>query len=54
MDAVESLAATGDPAVVFIDEIHALIARARTLREKTAAYQVTDDEFTQAKAAGRS
>jgi len=31
----------------------AMIARARTLREKTAPYQITDDEFNQAKRAGR-
>jgi hypothetical protein len=32
----------------------ATLARARQLRERTTAYPVTDDEFTQAKAAGRS
>ena len=31
----------------------ATIVRARELREKTTAYQATDDEFTQAKKAGR-
>jgi plasmid stability protein len=31
----------------------ALLARARMLREKTAAYQITDEEFDQAKNAGR-
>ena len=31
----------------------ATIARARQLREKTVEYQITDDEFTSAKAAGR-
>ncbi len=30
-----------------------ILARARVLREKTAAYAITDDEFTQAKSAGR-
>ena len=30
-----------------------VIARARELREATAAYQATDDELTQAKSAGR-
>jgi plasmid stability protein len=32
----------------------ATIVRARTLREKTEGYRVTDEEFTQAKAAGRA
>ena len=32
----------------------AVIARARELREATAAYYVTDDEFTGAKTAGRA
>lgn len=31
----------------------AMIARARKVREQTAGYQITDDEFCQAKAAGR-
>jgi plasmid stability protein len=31
----------------------AFLARARELREKTADYRLTDDEFTQAKLAGR-
>jgi hypothetical protein len=31
----------------------AMIARARALREKTVPYQITDDEFNQAKRAGR-
>ena len=30
-----------------------LLANARSLRTKTAAYVITDDEFTQAKNAGR-
>lgn len=30
-----------------------LLARARELREKTAGYPITDDEFTRAKSAGR-
>ena len=30
-----------------------LLVRARLLREKTADYTITDDEFTQAKQAGR-
>lgn len=30
-----------------------LLARARLSREKTADYMITDDEFTQAKQAGR-
>jgi len=32
----------------------ATIAQARKLREKTAEYRITDKEFAQAKAAGRS
>jgi plasmid stability protein len=31
----------------------AMIVRARKLREETIAYQITDDEFTQAKTEGR-
>lgn len=31
----------------------AFLARARTLREKTAHHPITDDEFIQAKSAGR-
>ena len=31
----------------------AIIANARVLREKTAAYRITDDELTQAKNMGR-
>ena len=31
----------------------AVIARARELREATAAYQIADDELTRAKSAGR-
>jgi len=31
-----------------------VISRARALREKTKTYRVTDDEFTDAKAAGRA
>ena len=31
----------------------ATLARARALREKTVAYQITDDEFNQAKTTGR-
>jgi plasmid stability protein len=31
----------------------ALLPRARVLREKTADYPITDEEFTAAKAAGR-
>jgi plasmid stability protein len=30
-----------------------ILSRARSLREKTAEYVITDDEFTQAKNAGR-
>ena len=30
-----------------------VLARARTLREKTIAYPITDDDFTEAKTAGR-
>ena len=30
------------------------LSRARNLREKTVAYRITDDEFNQAKAEGRS
>ena len=30
-----------------------ILARARGLREKTAGYSITDDEFTRAKSAGR-
>jgi plasmid stability protein len=30
-----------------------VIARARELREKTAAYRITDEEFNEAKTAGR-
>jgi plasmid stability protein len=32
---------------------HAVIASARKLREKTAHYTITDEEFTQAKSEGR-
>ena len=31
----------------------AILARARKLREKTEGYLITDDEFTEAKVAGR-
>ena len=34
-------------------DLEATVARARRLREKTTAYRITDDEFTQAKATGR-
>ncbi|MBN2550886.1 MAG: Arc family DNA-binding protein [Anaerolineales bacterium] len=30
-----------------------LLARARQLREQTAAYQISDEDFNQAKSAGR-
>jgi plasmid stability protein len=36
-----------------IDPVKAL-SRARMLRERTAEYVITDDEFTQAKRTGRS
>lgn len=35
-------------------DVEETLRRARLLREKTAAYRITDDEFTQAKQDGRA
>jgi len=35
-------------------DVEETLRRARLLREKTAAYQITDDEFTRAKQDGRA
>ena len=42
--------AVGSPRI----DPEAVIARARELRETTAAYQITDEELTQIKLAGRA